>query len=264
MPPWTDWRLPRPIIWAIQSVGEKYAQPSPFETLRDCPSVMDHDGVRRAPWGTYRGGAEDPAGVRLWLARLRYTPKNVLGATLASVIAERTALATGAVFQKIRDQAPILERIAKSSAAGRCEYDRLLSTPALTTADAECGERVAPVIGHGRLSVPNRYEDWLLTQGSYPWFSYRYESMHRASIPPGTELLAGVVELADAILVRFGLLQYADSQLDVLSDVTDLQHLMGLWRRVVIGRWESASFPSARAKLPQPYWLQQWESPNGR
>ena len=101
--------------------------------------------------------------------------------------------------------------LARSSARGESERERVLSVAFVTPLDLRCGEVVGPVIGPGRLSVASRYEDWLLTNGAHPWMSYRYEDMSCAEIPERARWVAGCIELSDTLLQALDLVDNSDS-----------------------------------------------------
>jgi hypothetical protein len=138
----------------------------------------------------------------------------------------------------------------------------VFSVPFLFPADLECGDCVAPVIGAGRLSIANRYEDWLLTHGAYPWLGHRHAGLRRGPIPAGTEFAASCVEIADVILGAIGLFGNADSHRDLLNDVVRLQGLMADWRRLQGACWDvNWRWGRHWPKLPDLNWLKQWEQP---
>jgi hypothetical protein len=260
LPVWRGWRLPLRLVQDIIWMAERYARPVTRDDLTELPSVLDHEGVCRADWGVFTGSDEDPSGIRLWMARLRHAPAPVTGSRLAALIAERAVLAAGAVFEELARAELLAMAIAESHARNRCEMDRILSVPFMLPSDLDCGETVAPVIGAGRLSIANRYEDWLLTHGAHPWFGDGNRGIGRAPIPDGTEWAASCIELADAILNALELFHNEDSTLDQIDDVTTLQTLMGEWRRMQMGSWDVTwHWRRHWPKLPNSFWLRRWE-----
>jgi hypothetical protein len=256
LPPWTDWRLPPRLVADIRRVADEYAQPARPEDLPD-DSVLDHAGRRNEPWGTFRGETDDPCRVRLSLARLRHVPRPIIGATLACMLAERAALSTGAVFDRIRRYGPEMAKIAESRKMDS-HLDSVLAVAPVDNQDVQAGIRVGPVIGWGRLSVPNRYEDWLLVHGAHPWFSCRHDGRQRAPIPDGTEPLAEAIELADALLMAFHLYANADSFLELRNDFVRIGKMMERWRWYLEGQSFPEPLASVRVKLPDSYWLRRW------
>ena len=262
MPNWCEWRIPERIVFAAIRIAEAYAEPVDSASLEGCESLLDHDGQRRTAWGTFVGERSDPTALRLWLARLRHAPRQVLGATLARVVVERVVLATGAVCEQVGLHHQRFAWRAQHALTSKAAYDRLLSVPAIVPADADAVlcVFVAPVIGHGRLTILNRYEDWLWQNGAHPWFASRAQSPRRARILPELTDLADIVELADEILTWMALRESEDTLLDVITDATRLQLLMALWRRLLAGLWERQDLgPRAQVKTPNAFWLTRWE-----
>lgn len=262
LPAWRGWRLPSRLVRHLESVARHYATDATADDLRGLPSLLDHEGVHHAPWGEFSGSRADPTGLRLQLARLRHAPATVQGALPAALIAERAVLAAGAVMEELSRIELLAAAIVENHSGRASEMDRAFSVPFLFPADLECGECVAPVIGAGRLSIANRYEDWLLTYGAYPWFGGRHVEMHRGPIPAHTEVAASCIEISDTILNAIGLFNNADSHLDLLNDVIRLQKLMADWRRLQSGCWDvNWHWDRHWPKLPDDNWLKQWEQP---
>lgn len=212
VPPWTDWRLPALIITGIHSVADAYALPTGREQLEEFQSVPDHTGLRQTPWGDFEGDRDDPLGVRICVARLRHARSDRLGATLACLLAERAVLSAGAVFDELRRAQPKLAALAGFGPPRGSELGWIFDVPPVSNDDVTAGVRVGPVIGWGRLSIPSRYEDWLIAYGAYPWRSHRYDDLpRRADVPDGCETLADAIELADTLLLSFELFANADS-----------------------------------------------------
>jgi len=241
-------------------VAKAYAEPVDRGDLAGLPSLMDHTGTRQTPWGTFEGDTDDPCGLRLQLARLRHRPSRAPESSLACVIAERAVLATGAVFDELRRVQPQLAAFSDFKPAGNSALGWILDVSPVSVDDLEDGERVGPVVGWGRLTVPNRYEDWLLTAGAQPWVMDPQGEFHRANLPAGTELLAGATELADELLNSFALFRNADSFFELRNDFTRIRHLMERWRWFLQG--DSPEEPCEhrrRIKLPRQAWLAQWK-----
>jgi hypothetical protein len=260
LPSWSDWRLPAPLISQIHNVADTYAPPANRTDLGKLPSVMDHTGKRQTPWGLFEGDADDPHGVRLQLARLRHTPSGTPETSLACVIAERAVLATGAVFYELRAVQLQMASFVDFKPAGGSELGWILDVPPVSIEDVEGGERAAPVIGWGRLTIPNRYEDWLLSYGPQPWFNGPHGEIRRGDIPAQTQLLAEAIELADSLLIAFHLFKNVDSFSELKNDFTRIRHLMERWRWFLKG--DSPKEPGGtrrRIKWPNPSWRDQWE-----
>jgi hypothetical protein len=256
--PWSDWRLPVSLVSAVEAVADRYARRQSIDDVPDRPSVLDHSGSRRTAWGSFCGDADDPSGIRLTLAQLRSRPRRTLGARQAALLAERAVLSAGAVFEALRRAQPRVVSIASSTIGGDSQLGRILRQPPVEPPDIEAGVRVAPVIGWGRLSVMNRYEAWLLKYGAQPWFSRRYP-YPRAQIAQGTEFLAACIELSDQLLQAFDLFQNSDSFRELRDDVIRLDRLMKAWRRFLGGGQPEPDDGTIPVKLPDPYWLTQWQ-----
>lgn len=256
--PWSDWRLPFPLLDAVLDVADRYADRKEHQKVPTRPSVLDHSGCRQAAWGSFHGDLDDEHGIRLALAQLRSAPRRTLGARQAALLAERAVLSAGAVTEVLRRHEPRFAYMTASHRGEDSDLGRLLRVPAVIRSDVEAGVRVAPVIGWGRLSVLNRYEGWLIKHGAHPWLSDRY-AYERAAIPQGTEFLAGCIELSDQILQAFDLFQNADTHSQLMDDIRSLGGLMPAWRRLhAEGHLEAPKGPR-RVKLPSPYWLTRWD-----
>lgn len=260
LPPWGDWLLPRPLIDDIHRVTDAYATWADDAELAGLPSLLDHEGYRETPWGRFEGDAHDTWGVRRCLARLRHAPRQARGAFLACLLAERAVLAAGSVIEELRRLQPRMASWAGFRPTRGSELGRVLDATPVTVEDVTGGQRVAPVIGWGRLTIGNRYEEWLLEHSAYPWFSYRHERLHRSDIPDGTEAFAQVVELADALLIALALFANGDGFAELQRDFLRIGRLMVLWRNYQDGGYQPEPRDGRRRpKLPDPRWREQWE-----
>jgi hypothetical protein len=101
----------------------------------------------------------------------------------------------------------------------------------VTPDELQQAERVAPVIGWGRLLPRLRYEAWLMDHEPWPW-RWRNGACHREGVPADGERLATWIEVADRLIMDFELVPYADSTADLRNDRQRIVDHLPLWREL--------------------------------
>jgi hypothetical protein len=216
-PPAVWWPVDRLLVDEVVRVAAIYADDRADEFLgRDyAESLLDHNGTRRAPWlATYTGSREDPTGLRLAMARLRYGRRDGIEARTILTLAERAILASAAFYSYI-------PRLSDHADTG------------VTMEELQKPQRVAPVVGAGRLLPHVRYDAWLWAHAHDPWpWRWREGLCYREGVPAEGRRLATWAEVADTLIKACKLFWSADTVTQLEHDSRRIADHLRLWHEL--------------------------------
>jgi hypothetical protein len=216
-PPAAWWQVDRLLVDEVLRVASIYADDRADDFLRTeySESLFDHNGTRRAPWRvTYVGSREDPTGIRLAMARLRYGRRDGIESRTILTLAERAILSSAAFYFYI----PGLSDFPQTG---------------VTMDELQIPQRVAPVVGAGRLLPHVRYDAWRWDHAHDPWpWRWREGVCYREGVPMEGRRLATWAEVGDQLIEDCNLFWSADSTAQLQNDCRRIATDLRLWHEL--------------------------------